>query len=421
MTQALLDQQYMQRAIVLAQQGVGSTPPNPAVGCVIVQNGQIIGEGFHRQAGGPHAEVFALRQAADAAKGATAYVTLEPCSHFGRTPPCANALIAAGISRVVVAMTDPNPQVAGRGIAMLQQAGIAVTTGVCASDARQLNPEFLFKMEQQRPLVRLKLACSLDGAVALASGESQWLTGPQAREDVQLWRARSCAILSTAETVKTDKATLTVRSTAVNPLPNGLLRQPLRIILDRRCRLSGAEPLFQTGGDLLLIHCGEPTSWPELELPADAQFVCEQQQSTHLPTAAEATTTVAAVSRQVRRWRIGLDEVGQLDLPALFAKLRDEKINSIWVEAGARLATSLWQLQLVDELLVYQAPLLLGLGAQPLLRLPAPTSLAQASRWHWQQAVLLGPDVRLYAKLGNTATNDSADVGMPAQPSFAQG
>lgn len=421
MNQAVIDQAFMQRAIALAQQGVGSTAPNPAVGCVIVQDGHIIGEGFHRQAGGPHAEVFALRQAAEAAKGATAYVTLEPCSHFGRTPPCANALIAAGIARVVVAMIDPNPQVAGRGIAMLQQAGIAVTTGVCASDARQLNPEFLFKMEQQRPLVRLKLACSLDGAVALASGESQWLTGPQAREDVQLWRSRSCAILSTAETVKTDKATLTVRSTVVNPLPNGLLRQPLRIILDRRCRLSGAEPLFQTGGDLLLIHCGEPASWPELELPADARLISEEHQSAHSPSTAEATTNAAVVSRQVRRWRIGLDEVGQLDLPALFAKLRGEKLNSIWVEAGARLATSLWQLQLADELLVYQAPLLLGLGAQPLLRLPAPAALAQASRWHWQQAVLLGPDVRLYAKLGDTATNDSGDVGMPAQPSFVQG
>lgn len=421
MMQAAIDQQYMRRAIALAQQGIGTTAPNPAVGCVMVKDGQIVGEGFHRQAGGPHAEVFALQQAAALAQGATAYVTLEPCSHFGRTPPCANALIAAGVARVVVATTDPNPQVAGRGIALLEQAGIVVSVGVCDTEARQLNPEFLFKMEQHRPLVRLKLAASLDGAVALASGESQWLTGPQAREDVQLWRSRSCAILSTAQTVKADKATLTVRSPAVNLLPNGLLRQPLRIILDRRCRLSGAEPLFQTGGDLLLIHCGEPASWPELDLPADAQLMNEEQPSTHLPTAAAAKTTVAAASRQVRRWRIGLNDVGQLDLLALFAKLRDEKLNSIWVEAGARLATSLWQLQLVDELLVYQAPLLLGLGAQPLFQLPAPATLAQASRWQWLQAELLGPDVRLYARLGAAATDETTDVGIPAPPSFVQG
>lgn len=378
MTDLLTDQQFMLEAIALATAGMYTTAPNPAVGCVIVQQGQVVGRGFHRQAGGPHAEVFALREAGAAAKGATAYVTLEPCSHFGRTPPCANALIEAGVSRVVVAMTDPNPAVAGRGLAMLKAAGITVTEQVCSAQARALNPEFLFRMEHGRPLVRLKLAASLDGAVALASGESQWLTGPAARDDVQHWRARSCAILSTAETVKADRASLTVRLETINTLADGHRRQPLRIILDRRCRLSGAEPLFQTGGDILLIHCGEPDSWPALELNETAQS-----------------------ARQIRRWQIGLDAVGQLDLTALWAALRSEKLNSIWVEAGARLATSLWQVQLVDELIVYQAPLLLGQGALPLMQLPALSSLSAAPRWCWHDATLIGPDVRLIARLSD--------------------
>lgn len=380
MTDLTTDQQFMRQAIALAAQGRYTTAPNPAVGCVIVQNNQVVGRGFHRQAGGPHAEVFALRQAGAAARGATAYVTLEPCSHFGRTPPCANALIEAGISRVVVAMTDPNPTVAGRGIALLRAAGIVVNENVCADEARALNPEFLFRMEQGRPLLRLKLAASLDGAVALANGESQWLTSAPARHDVQRWRARSCAILSTAETVKTDKATLTVRLAEIEQLEDGNQRQPLRIILDRRCRLTGNEPLFQTGGDICLIHCGEPDSWPTLEL-------------------SDAVTS----ARRIERRRIGLDVVGQLDLAELLTSFRHDKINSIWVEVGARLATSLWMAELVDELFVYQAPLLLGQGAQPLLQLPALSSLAQAPRWQWQEATLIGPDVRLIARLARDA------------------
>lgn len=368
------DLEFMRRALMLASQGVGSTAPNPAVGCVIVKQGMIVGEGFHRQAGGPHAEVFALRQAGSQAAGATAYVTLEPCSHYGRTPPCALALVEAGVVRVVVAMTDPNPLVAGRGVAMLQQAGVAVEVGLLASEASELNPEFLFKMQQQRPLVRLKIACSLDGAVALASGESQWITGDAARADVQAYRARSCAIVSTAETVKTDKATLTVRRDDLARLDNGELRQPLRIILDRRCRLTGTEPLFQTGGDIILVHCGEPDSWPALEVAAN--------------------TTV-----NVTRWRIGLDDAGQLDVVELFAKLTAEKLNSILVEAGSKLASSLWRATLVDELVVYQAPVLLGSSAKPLLDIGVIAHLTQAPRWQWQQVTLIGADVRLVARL----------------------
>lgn len=368
------DEMYMQRAIELAKRGIGSTAPNPAVGCVLVKDGQIIGEGYHQQAGGPHAEVFALRHAAANAKDATAYVTLEPCSHYGRTPPCALGLIDAGVRRVVVAMRDPNPLVSGRGLVMLRDAGIRVDEGVLESEARQLNPEFLFKMQHQRPLVRLKIASSLDGAVALANGQSQWLTGDAARADVQAYRARSCAILSTAETVKMDKATLTVRREDLTRLDNGELRQPLRIILDRRCRLTGAEPLFHTGGDIVLVHCGEPASWPALELPKDCP-------------------------RKVSRWRIGLDAVGQLDLAELFIKLRGEKLNSIFVEAGSKLASSLWQQQLVDELIVYQAPILLGESAKPLLDIGMLKQLDQAPRWQWQEASVIGADVRLVARL----------------------
>jgi diaminohydroxyphosphoribosylaminopyrimidine deaminase/5-amino-6-(5-phosphoribosylamino)uracil reductase len=370
------DHQFMQRAVELASLGRFTTPPNPNVGCVIVYEGQVIGEGYHRQAGGPHAEVFALRQAGSAAKGATAYVTLEPCSHFGRTPPCADALIAAGLARVVVAMQDPNPKVAGTGVARLRAAGIQVDVGLCQLQAEALNPGFLHKMRTQLPYVRLKLACSTDGKVALANGESQWLTGEVAREDVQLWRAQSCAILSTAETVKTDKARLNVRSATVTPLENGVIRQPLRVILDRRCRLTGREPLFQQGGDILLCHAGPAEEWPEL-----------------------APAAVANVTRL----RLGLDAVGQFDLNELLHTLANGQINMLWVEAGSTLATSFWRQNLLDELVLYQAPMLLGADAQPMLQAGGLTQLAQAPRWQWQDVRQMGDDLRLTALLKSSA------------------
>lgn len=370
------DHQFMQRAVELASLGRFTTPPNPNVGCVIVYEGQVIGEGYHRQAGGPHAEVFALRQAGSAAKGATAYVTLEPCSHFGRTPPCADALIAAGLARVVVAMQDPNPKVAGTGVARLRAAGIQVDVGLCQLQAEALNPGFLHKMRTQLPYVRLKLACSTDGKVALANGESQWLTGEVAREDVQLWRAQSCAILSTAETVKTDKARLNVRSATVTPLENGVIRQPLRVILDRRCRLTGREPLFQQGGDILLCHAGPAEEWPEL-----------------------APAAVANVTRL----RLGLDAVGQFDLNELLHTLANGQINMLWVEAGSTLATSFWRQNLLDELVLYQAPMLLGADAQPMLQAGGLTQLAQAPRWQWQDVRQMGDDLRLTALLKTSA------------------
>lgn len=371
---SVADQQFMQQALQLAQQGRFTTAPNPNVGAVVVKNQQVVGSGYHHQAGQPHAEVYALRQAGVLARGATCYVTLEPCSHYGRTGPCALALVDAGVSRVVVAMLDPNPLVAGKGIALLQNAGIDVQVGLYEQQARALNPGFLSRMERQRPWLKLKLACSLDGAIALANGESQWLTGPEARADVQVERAACHAILSTATTVLQDQARLSVRAEAapITPLSDGNVRQPVRIILDRQLKLTGQELLFQSGGPIWLIHSNQHT-------------------------AAELTSS-AATDGQVRYLAVP-EENGQLDLKALLALLAEQQINDLWVEAGARLASSLWQQQLVDELIVYQAPVLLGAGAQPLMQLARLSHLKDAPRWQWQQAQCLGPDVKLRACL----------------------
>ena len=373
------DVTFMQRAIALAELGRYTTAPNPNVGAVIVKHQQIVGEGYHRQAGGPHAEVFALRQAADAARGATCYVTLEPCSHYGRTPPCALALIEAGVQRVVIAMQDPNPQVAGRGIQLLQDAGIEVEVGLCAAEAAALNPGFLHKMSTKQPWIRLKMAASVDGAIALSNGQSQWLTGAAARADVQLWRAQSCAILSTATTVLADQAQLNVRSADILPLENGQLRQPLRIILDRQGRLTGQEPLFQTAGDILIIYP------PGLATPLHA-----------LSNAVQPRSQISIATAPL------LTE-DKFDLTAVFALLATYPLNTIWVEAGSTLAAELWRLQLIHEFILYQAPLLLGGGALSMMPLAPIASLAEAPRWQWQQVSMIGDDVRLIARLRGDA------------------
>ncbi len=365
------DEDAMRRAIALAALGTYTTAPNPNVGAVIVKSGEIIGEGYHQQAGGPHAEVFALRQAGDAAKGATAYVTLEPCSHFGRTPPCANALIAAGISRVVVAMLDPNPLVSGRGVAMLREAGITVDVGLFGAEARALNPGFLSKMERKRPFCRLKIAISLDGRIALANGESKWLTGLLAREDVQLQRAKACAIISSAETVLADGARLDLRSQAITPLNDGQLRQPLRVILDRRARLTGAEPIFQTGGRIVLIY------------------------STNLPVLPPLTDCKV----EVEQWQVEEDCSGFLAIDSIMQRLSTLAVNVIWLEAGAKLSSAWLASGFVDELTVYQAPMLLGQDATAMLTLPRIEKLTDALRFHWREVTQLGDDVRLIANL----------------------
>ncbi|WNW12051.1 bifunctional diaminohydroxyphosphoribosylaminopyrimidine deaminase/5-amino-6-(5-phosphoribosylamino)uracil reductase RibD [Pseudomonas sp. DTU_2021_1001937_2_SI_NGA_ILE_001] len=340
--QRVLDAHYMARALELARQGLYSTHPNPRVGCVIVRDGQVVGEGWHVRAGEPHAEVHALRQAGERARGATAYVTLEPCSHHGRTPPCAEALVAAGLGRVVAAMQDPNPQVGGRGLQRLREAGIAVDSGVLEDEARALNSGFLKRMESGRPYVRVKLAMSLDGRTAMASGESQWITGPQARAEVQRLRAQSSVVLSGADTVLADAARLTVR-----PAELGLdaeltalaaARPPLRVLIDGRLRVPLDQPFFQAGPAMVVTCAGED---------ADARYQAQGHELVNLP---------------------GSD--GHVDLPALLDALGAIGVNDVLVEAGPRLAGAFTRLGLVDEFQIFIAAKFLGSEARPLLDLP---------------------------------------------------
>lgn len=316
MTTVYQDQYFMQLAIDLAKKGQFTTRPNPCVGCVIVKDGQIIGKGYHYQAGQPHAEVFALQEAkaniGNDLSGATAYVTLEPCSHHGRTPPCADALIKANISRVVVAVTDPNPKVAGGGIAKLQNAGIHVTTNVCHDKAYDLNQGFFKTMSGKLPYVRLKIACSLDGRMAMANGQSKWITGELARQDVQKLRAMSGAIITGSQTILDDVPNLNVRSKNFANLAD--IPQPLLVILDRRKRLSLQD-------DCVTLQQNRPL------------WLCQDDKN----------------------------------LSEILTILRDDyQIHDVLVESGATLATAFLQANLVDELIVYQAPCLLGKTAKPM-------------------------------------------------------
>ncbi|GAA4500912.1 bifunctional diaminohydroxyphosphoribosylaminopyrimidine deaminase/5-amino-6-(5-phosphoribosylamino)uracil reductase RibD [Pseudaeromonas paramecii] len=361
------DWHWMAQALALARLGRFTTTPNPRVGCVIVKDGQLVGEGYHRKAGEPHAEVHALRMAGDLARGATAYVTLEPCSHHGRTPPCADALIAAGVTRVVAAMEDPNPLVAGRGLRRLAAAGIQVASGLMEADALALNAGFVQRMRSGRPRVTVKLAASLDGRTALANGQSQWITGPQARADVQLGRAQACAILTGADTVLTDDPALNVRWAE---LPESVraqyaeadLRQPIRVIVDGQQRVTADARLFSLPGPIWLAREQVEGKWP------------------------------AAVS-QVPLPREPAS--GKLSLPALLDALGARGINELWVEAGRQLAGALLSQSLVDELLLYQAPLLMGEAAQGLLSLPVYTQMSQAPRLELLELRQLGQDIRL--------------------------
>ena len=345
--QAALDVHYMARALELARKGLYSTHPNPRVGCVIVREGQIVGEGWHALAGEPHAEVHALRQAGEQARGATAYVTLEPCSHHGRTPPCADALVNAGVTRVVASMQDPNPEVAGRGLLRLMTAGIAVQCGVLEAEARALNKGFIKRMETGQPYVRVKLAMSLDGRTAMASGESQWITGPEARSAVQRLRAQSSVVLTGADTVLADKARLTVRpdELGLNAELTALAaaRAPLRVLIDGRLRVPLDAPFFQ----------------------ADSALVA----------------TCAAASARGRYHDEGheivamADSAGHVDLRKLLTELGTRGVNEVLVEAGPRLAGAFTRLGLVDEFQIFIAGKFLGSSARPLLDLP----LAQMS------------------------------------------
>lgn len=345
----------MSRAIELAQLGLYSTDPNPRVGCVIVKNKQIIGEGAHLKAGEPHAEVYALREAGDQARGATAYVTLEPCSHHGRTPPCADALIAAGVTNVIVAMADPNPQVAGRGFEMLRAAGIDVISGICEAESRELNPGFIKRMENGLPFVRLKIGASLDGKTAMASGESQWITSPQARQDVQHWRARSSVTLTGIDTVLADDPSLNVRDENIQTHD----RQPLRVVLDSALRFPQQAKLSQLPGEYLIMTCQESHHANVIQLPAN--------------------------------------DSDRIDLESAMRELAMREVNEVLVEAGATLSGALIQAGLVDELIVYFAPKLLGSAARSMLELPGLDQLADHITVTIKQVDQIGPDIRLIA------------------------
>ncbi|OCG39509.1 bifunctional diaminohydroxyphosphoribosylaminopyrimidine deaminase/5-amino-6-(5-phosphoribosylamino)uracil reductase RibD [Gilliamella sp. Bif1-4] len=368
------DHFYMQQAIDLAKLGRFTTTPNPNVGCVIVKDDQIIGKGYHQKAGEPHAEVHALKKAGDEAIGATAYVTLEPCSHFGRTPPCADALIKAGIIRVVIAMQDPNPNVAGNGIKRLKEAGIDVTIGVLTEQAEAINKGFLKLMRTGMPYVQLKLAASLDGKIAMASGESKWITSNKARKDVQQFRAQASCILSTRATVQADNASLTVR---YNELPDEIkkiylpekIRQPIRVIIDSQDQLTGTENIFNQLGETWVVRKKDNL-----------------------------------IAKQNTKLIIESSSCKQIDLSKLFALLAEKQINSIWVEAGAHLAGALIEQDLVDELIIYYAPKLLGHNALDMCILPNLQKLSLAPQFRFESVAMVGDDLRLILKRKSLAT-----------------
>lgn len=362
----VLDAHYMARALELACKGLYSTHPNPRVGCVIVRDGQVVGEGWHVRAGEPHAEVHALRQAGELARGACAYVTLEPCSHHGRTPPCAEALVKAGVARVVAAMQDPNPQVAGQGLKRLADVGIEVASGVLEAEARALNPGFLKRMEHGLPFVRVKLAMSLDGRTAMASGESQWITGPAARSAVQRLRARSSVVLTSAQSVLADNARMTVRADELgldaDSTALAMARPPLRVLIDGRLRLPLTAPFFQAG-PVLVVTAAAPV----------AQYAQAGHDLLSLP---------------------GTD--GHVDLPALLRELARRGASEVLVEAGPGLAGAFAQQGLVDEYQLFIAAKFLGSSARPLLDWPlARMSEAQALNITDMRAV--GDDWRVTA------------------------
>ena len=354
------DFEMMSRALMLAKRGIYTTAPNPNVGCVIVRDGEIVGEGHHHRAGEPHAEVHAMRMAGDKTQGATAYVTLEPCSHYGRTPPCAEGLIKAKVARVVCAMEDPNPKVAGRGFQMLRDAGVEVQVGLLESEAIELNKGFIKFMQTGMPYIQLKMAASLDGQSALSNGQSQWITSPKARQDVQRYRALSGGILSTSKTVIDDNASLNVRwddlpCSVQTQYSQDEVRQPPRVILDRQSQLNDDLKLFNTDGERIIVSQGGDMA-PEL------------------------------------------DENGQIDLATTLKAVASEyHINHLWVEAGATLASSLIKANLVDELIVYLAPKLMGSDGRGLIGALGLTEMAQVIDLTITDVRMVGVDIRITA------------------------
>jgi diaminohydroxyphosphoribosylaminopyrimidine deaminase/5-amino-6-(5-phosphoribosylamino)uracil reductase len=351
------DVRHMARALQLAKRGLYTTDPNPRVGCVIVRDGQVVGEGWHRRAGEPHAEAHALAAAGQQARGATAYVSLEPCCHHGRTPPCSEALVKAGVARVVAAMPDPNPRVASQGIADLEKAGIRVDIGLLQAESERLNPGFISRMTRGRPYLRVKLAASLDGRTALANGESKWITGEAARADVQRLRARSSAILTGIGTVLADDPSLTVRDLDID-------HQPLRVVVDPQLHMRPAARMLTLPGATLVV------------------------------TSEEHANDAAAL-------RAAGAEVFGLNLKLLLEHLAAREVNEVLVEAGATLCGELLQAGLVDELVLYLAPHLLGSGARGLFNIPGLEDMANRIVLDIQDVRAVGRDWRITAKIQN--------------------
>jgi diaminohydroxyphosphoribosylaminopyrimidine deaminase/5-amino-6-(5-phosphoribosylamino)uracil reductase len=356
------DEVAMRRALELAKRGLCSTQPNPRVGAVLARDEEIVGEGWHERAGEPHAEPIAIRAAGERARGATAYVTLEPCNHHGRTPPCVEVLLAAGVRRVVYAIADPNPGVKGAGAKRLADSGVIVQSGLLEADAEALNAGFLMRMRQGRPYIRLKTAASLDGRTALANGKSQWISSEAARADVQHWRAQSGAVLTSAATVLADNPRLDVRIDTP--------RQPLRVILDRRRAIRKTARVLTSPGDVLVFAAptGARKSGPTDERLGNARI------------------------ERIRTSR------AHLDLKVVFARLAELEVNDVLVEAGSRLSAALFAAGLVDEWLLYVAPKLLGKDARPLTALGRLTNMDAAPQFELFESTAVGPDLRLRLK-----------------------
>ncbi len=354
------DVAMMRRALALAEKGLYTTTPNPRVGCVIAQGERVIAEGWHERAGGPHAEAAALVQAGAAAKGGTVYVSLEPCAHQGRTPPCADALIRAGVARVVAAMRDPNPE-AKHGGERLAAAGIRFEAGLLEEAARELNIGFVSRMKRGRPWVRMKLAATLDGRTALANGKSQWITGPEARADGHRWRARACAVLTGIGTVQADDPRLTVREVETP-------RQPLRIVIDSRLDTPASARILEGGNALVFCAVDAPERRRVLEAKGAEVAV--------LPNPG-----------------------GKVDLPPMLEALARRGVNEVHVEAGVKLNGSLVREGCVDELLVYLAPSLLGDSAQGMVNLPEMTALDARVRLALRSVERIGEDLRIIARI----------------------
>lgn len=367
---SIADQQAMARAIQLAKKGLYTTHPNPRVGCVIVKDSEIIAEGWHERAGEPHAEINALASlSAEQVRDATAYVTLEPCSHTGKTPPCSQALVKAKVKRVVAAMQDPNPLVAGNGLKQLREAGIETASGLMEAQSRELNPGFIKRMEQGLPWVSVKLAMSLDGRTAMASGESKWITSESARNDVQFLRARASAILTGQGTVLADNPSLNVRLHADQLGHNGTVLQPVRVVLD-----------------------------PELKMSSDALMLGLEGKTIVVTTKADAEQASALQDKGVEVISFASPSPSELPLTAVLQELANREINEIHVEAGATLCGALLQEGLVDELVIYMAPHIMGSEARGLLNLPGLERMKDRIDLNITDIRAIGKDFRIIAR-----------------------